>query len=180
MKNLAIALLVVASVIEGGSVFGQDSAASTPDFSLMISQDRPNAMLPKNTEIIVVRKTNLSKEIMRESACTAFGVLYRLDVIYNGVPQKEPEGKRERRESAEAVEAGKPAICEGSNPGRALQPGESWDDTLHYHAEKPGTYEFTVEEKSFPKGGAESIVVRSNTLTIVVPPESGSESQTHN
>ncbi len=124
---------------------------------------------------------NISKETIRENACTAFGALYRLDVVYNGVPQPEPKEKRERREYAEAVEAGKePGICEGSSRVRATKPGEYWDETLYYETKNPGTYEFTVEEKSFPKGGGDGVTVKSNTLTLVVPLASESHQRTHN
>jgi hypothetical protein len=172
MANLATTLFAVTSAIASGLAFGQGTPTPAPNFTLTISLREPNAGFPKNTQIINVRETNISKEIIRQSACTAFGALYKLDVVYNGVVlQEEPDARRERREYAEAVEAGKePGLCEGSSPVRATKPGEYWDETLPYEAKKPGTYEFTVEEKSFPEGGGDGVVVKSNTLTIAVPP----------
>lgn len=179
MANLAIALFAVVSATASGLALGQGAAPSSPNFTLTISLE-PNGMSPKDVQTIKVRETNLSKEIIRENACTAFGALYRLNVVYNGVLQEEPKERRERREYAEAVQAGKePGLCEGSQRGRATKPGEYWDETLYYETKNPGTYELTVEEKSFPKGGGDAMTVKSNTLTIVVPPESPAAGNSH-
>jgi hypothetical protein len=180
MPNLTLALFVVTSAIASGLGFGQDTATPAPNFTLTISEGGPDGSLPKDVQIINVRETNISREIIRENACTAFGALYKLDVVCDGVPQEEPKERRERREYAEDVQAGKePGLCEGSQRGRATKPGEYWDETLHYETKNPGTYEFTVEEKSFPKGGGDPVTVKSNTLTIVVPPASEKQRQTH-
>jgi hypothetical protein len=180
MNSAIKVLLVLATVMQAASALAQAPMAPKAGVTLTISQNRPDGALPKNTQTIIVRETNISKGVIRESACTAFGVLYRLDVVYNGIPQEEPDEGRKRREAAEAVKAGKPAICEGSNPGKATKPGESWDDTLYYQAKQPGTYEFTVEEKSFPASGGEGVTVKSNTITVVVPAASADKPATHN
>ena len=114
---------------------------------------------------MVVTYTNLSQHVDAETTCSAFGAFYHLRVVFNGITEAETDASRKRRKDMEAAAPG----CIGSNPGRNLQRGQSRDDIIYYEKLKPGTYEFTVEQDGFPHDPKSNVVVRSNTVTIVIP-----------
>jgi len=161
-----VLFLVLAA--QTAQVFAQ-SADPNPGITLRLSQGLPRGEFPEGTQTLIVRLTNTSDNWIREDACEAGGALYRLIIVYNGVPQKEPDWIRKRRETAEAGEAAG-GLCMGSNPGRRIQLGEYWEDSLNYPTEKPGTYQFTVELKLPQPLSDSTVTAKSNTLTIVVPP----------
>jgi len=113
--------------------------------------------------------TNISGGLIRETPCAAFGSMYKLSVVYNGVATDELPDVRARREAREREQSKEDGICEGSNPGRVISPGESWQDPIYYDTVKSGVYEFTVEEKALAYDPGNSDIVKSNTLTIVIP-----------
>jgi hypothetical protein len=134
-----------------------------PGFTLSLSSRQPPPEIPRNILMLVVRRTNTSDGLMREDGCTMAQGLYRLVVVYNGTPIEEPEEVRKRRE---ALEAGDCRMA--STTARQAKPGKYWEDPIYYDTAKPGTYEFTVEEKAFPGHPENSQTVKSNTLTVVV------------
>jgi hypothetical protein len=142
---------------------GQQEAPFKLDLSVVphSSEIRPTVLK------FVVTLTNTSKEWISEDPCSFGGALYKLSVLYNGIPVQEPEEARSRREAKEEGEA-RGGICSGHG-GRRIRPGEHWEDVLYYDAAKPGTYELTVERKEFSHGPGESTTIRSNTLTMTVP-----------
>lgn len=145
------------------------NAATESDFNLSISLGRPRGEFAPTVVELVVKMTNTSKdEIILESPCSAFEALFKIDVVLDGVLLDESKGARKHREEIENAEA-KGGFCEGSNPGRRAAPGDSLDYHLYYDAKKSGTYEFTVERKTFPHNLANSVIVQSNTIAIVMP-----------
>lgn len=162
-KHLAV-LLALHSV----SAFAQDAAKPGPAFTLTLRRGLQSGEFPKNTQRLIVRLTNVSDTLIREDACEAGGALFRLNVIYNGIRQKEPAHIRTRRETAEKGEKNF-RLCMGSNPGRHISKGEYWEDLLNYQTVKPGRYEFTVDLK-LPQASTGPIPeAKSNTLTVDVP-----------
>jgi hypothetical protein len=161
--------------MQAAIAFSQTSGTSGAGFTLTLSKEPPDVRFPEGTQTLVVRLTNTSDTWIREDACEAGGALYKLRILYNGVPQPEPKWIRKRRKTAEAGEA-KGGRCSGSNPGRRISLGQSWEDFLRYEAKKPGTYEFTVELKLPQAGLSSPVTVRSNTLTVAVPPAEGQPS----
>jgi hypothetical protein len=135
-----------------------------PGFTLSLSTRQHPPYIPRNILMLVVRRTNTSKGLMREDGCTMAQALYKLWVVYNGTPIEEPEEVRKRREALEAGDCGM-----ASTTARQAKPGEYWEDPIYYDTSKPGTYEFTVEEKAFPGHPENTQIVKSNTLTVVVP-----------
>ena len=169
MRVMIPNLLVLLLLAQTPTTFAQNSGKSNPGFTLTLSQGLPRGEFSKGTQTLIVRFTNTSDTWIREDACEAGGALYKLEILYNGVQQKEPDWIRKRRETAENGEA-KGGLCMGSNPGRRIRLGEYWEDPLYYMTGKPGTYQFTVEIR-FPQPLSDSAVtVKSNMLTIVVPP----------
>jgi hypothetical protein len=144
------------------------SGDSKAGFKLNLSAHYDHSTFVKNIIGLTVTMTNTSKQTIRFSPCAAFGGLYKVLVVYNGVPIDEPEWARKHREAMEKGEANG-GFCEGSDPGQKIEPGESAEDTLRWKAEKEGTYQFTVEQKTFPKDPNKSVTVKSNTVTITMP-----------
>jgi hypothetical protein len=94
--------------------------------------------------------------------CASHGVFHRLKV-FNGNPVAPT---KEDLQFDQALDQGN---CIGASAAKVLQPGESKRTFLSYDTTKPGTYEFTVEQGTFPRYPAKNVMVRSNTVTIVVP-----------
>jgi len=161
-----IPVLMFASLLLPTFTAAQSVDSADPGFTLTLSRGRHGGEFSKDTQVMVVRLTNTSKGINYEDTCSAFGGLYRLLVVYNGVPVEEPAAKQKERKASES------GLCfggSGSNPARHLKPGEHRDDFLYYETKNPGTYEFTVERISIPGEPDKSVIVKSNSLTIVVP-----------
>jgi hypothetical protein len=167
MWKLVSKCLALLFVIPAVVIIAQTTEQPEPGFKLTLSRGRTPGEFSKGMQVIIVRLTNISNELIREDTCSAFGGLYKLSVVYNGILLDEPEKKRKHREDMERGEAAG-GLCFGSNPGRHIQPGEYWEDSIYYRTAKPGTYEFTVEKKTFPQGPGQSVTVKSNTLTMVI------------
>lgn len=171
MRKLEPKLVILLSMMSAAVILAQTDEQPKPRFKLTLSMGRTPGEFSKGMQVIIVRLTNTSNDLIREDTCSAFGCLYKLSVVYNGVPLDEPEEKRKHREDMERGEAAG-GLCFGSNPGHHIKPGEYWKDLIYYRTTKPGTYEFTVEKKTFPQGPGEGVKVKSSTITFVVP-ESG-------
>lgn len=137
-------------------------------FKLSLSYYRDHGDVRPTVIAFIVTLTNTSKETIYETPCSAFGGLYKLSVVLNGIPVEEPDEARTHRESMERGEANG-GVCTGSSPGRRAAPGESLKDVLRWNADKEGTYQFTVERKTFPQDPKQSVIVRSNTVTVMMP-----------
>jgi hypothetical protein len=164
-KRLLLSLLLVSLVLRAQSP--EETAAG---FKLTVSVlEGPGKEFPDSIQVLVVKLTNISNTVVREDACSAFGGLYKLVVVRDGVQIEENDEIRKEREARETEEAKGGMFCVGSVRTRALNPGESWDDQIYYDTVTPGRYQFTVEEKAFPRGSQESVTVRSNSVTVIVP-----------
>jgi hypothetical protein len=119
-------------------------------------------MMPGSTKALDVKYTNISKKVDYGNFCSIFGEMYHLAVVYNGVPEKEPEDVTKDRIAAQARRC---QIAEG--PTITLQPGESNEILLYYEATKPGRYEFTVDVDTDPLNPSKNTKVRSNTVTLI-------------
>jgi hypothetical protein len=162
--TLTSRLLVAAFAMPTLTLSCQTEQRSTPQFTLALRSGRHGGDIAKDTQVLVATYTNLSQYVDAETSCSAFGAFYHLSVVFNGITEAEADASRKRRKEMEAA-----AVCSGSNPGRNLQRGQSRDDIIYYEKLRPGTYEFTVEQDGFPHDPKSNMVVRSNTVTIVVP-----------
>jgi hypothetical protein len=126
---------------------------------------------------LVITLTNTSTNVMYfDSPCGAFGGLFKVDVALNGVPMDEPELARKKREGYEGGES-KGGFCSGSDPGRRAAPGESLEYHLYWDAKEIGTYDFAVERKTFPHDLANSVTIKSNTVSLVMPQPAAKKDQ---
>ncbi len=156
-----MALLLFAMQI--AVVPAQTTDKPTPEFTLTLSRASLGGSLSKTTQVLSVTYTNISKGVDPGNTCATRGVFRRLKVVFNGVPV---EQTKEDRQFDQALDKGN---CIGANAAMVLQPGESKRGYLEYSTAKPGTYEFTVEQGTFPRDPTKNVVVRSNRVTIVVP-----------
>jgi hypothetical protein len=164
-KRLLLPLLAISLMLRAQSP--EERAAG---FKLTVSVlEGPGKEFPDSIQVLIVKLTNISNMVIREDACSAFGGLYKLLVVRDGVQIEEKDEIRKEREARETEEAKGGMFCVGSVRSRALKPGDSWDDRIYYDPVAPGRYEFTVEERAFPRGPEESVTVRSNSVTVIVP-----------
>jgi hypothetical protein len=164
MRKLAPYLLAAVFAMQTLALHTQTADQPAPGFTLVLSVPQRDGTMVPYQQVLLVTYTNISNALDYESNCGAFGALYQLVVTYNGTPVKEHAEAQKRRNIAESGRC-----FGGSNPVRNLRPGQARQDHLAYDTFKPGTYEFTVEQDTFPKYPAKSVKVRSNTVTIVVP-----------
>jgi hypothetical protein len=147
-------------------VFAQTPEEQAAGFTLSLSMAQHGGEFAKTTQVMVVTLTNISDRSIGDSLCSAFGGLYKLSVLYNGIQVKESDATRRHRKDMEAGEQGRG--CSGSNPGRQISHGEFMADPIYYETDKPGIYEFTVERKAFLYPTGKSVTIQSNKLKIKV------------
>src|SRR5580698_730539 len=145
------------------SIGAQSPEKPVPTFTLTLSKGMRSGSMPPNLQILNVTYTNISSKTSSGDTCAELGVFDTLTVLYNGVRVKPTRDELERNRR---LDSGR---CEGANAGLVILPGESRKFTLYYDAKKPGTYEFTVEQGTFPRDTTKNIIVKSNTVTLVVP-----------
>jgi hypothetical protein len=140
----------------------QTSGKPEPGFTLTLSEGHRGSIVA-SYQVLVVKLTNISKEVIDRTACDLAGRMYSLEVVYNGVPVEKTEAERKWRKKMDAGE------CYGGEMIEHTKPGESRSDTFCYNTTKPGTYEITATRETFPGQPEKSVTVKSNTLTVVVP-----------
>jgi hypothetical protein len=162
MKRLAPYFVAVVLAAQAIAAYAQASGKPEPGFTLTLSEGHRGSIVA-SYQVLVVKLTNISKEVMHRTMCDSFGGLYNLEVVYNGVPVEKTDAELKWRKQHET------GMCAGSGRGENTKPGEDRYDTLYYNTTKPGTYEITVTRETFPGEPEKSVTVRSNTLTFVVP-----------
>ena len=168
MKKLALYFLLAGSGMQSavhGQVPNPEATRPAPGFTLTLSEGHRGS-IASTYQVLVVKLTNVSNEVMHRAVCDSFGGLYDIKVVYNGFPVEKTAAQREWRKRMDTGPCdGGSAIMENTDPGGTRH------DTLYYNTPKPGTYEFTVTKETFPGEPEKSVTVRSNTITIVVKPE---------
>ncbi len=163
MRKLALYILVIAFTVQAISLFAQTTEKPEPRFTLALLMGHHGGEISKNEQVLLVRLTNTSNEVIYDQWCLAFHGMYDLAVTYNGVPVEDTEDQKAYKKFRQA------GRCNGSTGTAPINPGEYRDQILYYNTTKPGTYEFTVSRETFPWDPEKSVTVKSNTLTIVVP-----------
>jgi len=138
-------------------------------FSLSLSVGADKVGYGPNFVELVVKLINTSKdEFILDDPCSFGGGLYKVDVSLNGRPIQESDSARKSRECLEGAET-KGGACIGSNSGGRAAPGEFIEDHVYYETKIKGNYEFTVERRTFPQDMGKSVMVKSNTVSVVMP-----------
>lgn len=173
MKKLGSQFLVLIFAMQAAVLCAQAPEKQAPRFTLAISDYRHDWRGPGRYRVRVII-TNTSKEAFHVDGCATQRGLYKLTVLYNGVPLEEQDAEARRRNEARM----KHTMCMSSATSDKLPPAGTTEDYLslggRYDMSKPGTYEITVSRETFPDNPEKSVTVKSNTITIVVPdPETG-------
>jgi hypothetical protein len=168
MKKLTFYFAVMFFAMQTIVAYAQTPEKPEPGFTLTLSMGRHGGEFSKNTQVLLVTMTNISKEVINNSWCLSFNNMYNLSVVYNGIPVEETDADRKYKKFRQD------GRCSGSVVSRLVKPGKSQEDYFYCDTTKPGTYEFTVTRETFPWNPEKSVTVKSNTITIVVPePEAG-------
>jgi hypothetical protein len=142
-----------------------------PRFALSIEEDKDAARSVPGLHRVIVKYTDVwigaELDYFYKEALERYNMIVERD----GVPVAETNAMRALRNFRKAD------IDYYPPNQRVLQPGESWTDALDvsdfYDMSSPGTYQVTVTRESLPLNLAYSVLVRSNTIAIVVPPGAG-------
>jgi hypothetical protein len=175
VKKLGKCFLLLLMTVPVVNVYAQTPDELEAGFTLSLSMGMHSGEFGKTNRVMVATLTNISDKLIGDSWCSAFGGLYKLSVVYNGIQLREPDARRRHREDMEAGEQGRG--CFGSNPGMRISHGEFMEDPIYYETDKPGTYEFTVERKAFLPPTGKSVTIQSNKLTIHVPEPEGTRTE---
>jgi hypothetical protein len=124
---------------------------------------------PDFRELKVI-ETNTSNELIRYTPCPQDQGVYRVSILYNGLPLEERDAAARKKREADAKNH--PWNCPELAPN-GIKPGQSWTRYMglswDYPMCKPGTYEITVSRESDLEHPEKSVTVKSNTVTVVVP-----------
>lgn len=143
-----------------------------PKFALSIEEDKAAERITPGLHRVIVKYTNIWIGAELDYFYKEALGMYKMIVLRDGVPVAETDAMRALRRYRKADD-------NDINPAnqRVAAPGGSWTDALDvsdfYDMSTPGTYQVTVTRESDPWNLAYSVPVRSNTISIVVPQESG-------
>jgi hypothetical protein len=185
MKRFWIYLPVLILLPFAAGLFVRAQQQIEPTFALHIEQTHEYEGPAPGILEIRVQYINISGEAQKDG-CAVTPWVYKTIVLRDGVqlerikpkvPPENPPDKNDHRTRIE-VRATEQDTCRGSD--EAIQPGKSVMFPLgvgfEYNLSQPGTYEVTVTRDMFPCEIDHGPTIKSNTLTIVVPPASGSSS----
>jgi hypothetical protein len=148
--------------------FAQQLEKPSPTFALSIEVDQDAVRMNPTLHRVLVKFTRTAIGDEVEQFHEEAKGMYEMIVLRDGIPAKETDALRELR--LYRKRDGSPTI---RNP-RLLKMGESWitplDVSDYYDMSEPGIYQITVTRGTNPGFPPPySVLVSSNTLTIVVP-----------
>jgi hypothetical protein len=167
VRKPALHLLALCFAVQTFAFFAHATERPEPKFKLAISLFQPGGAHSTFRKLRVT-ETNTSNEEFTEAGCLEFRGLFRISVLYNGVPLEEKDETARKEREAKENRTG----CTHELGINKIRPGASWDRYLtfvDYNLSKPGSYEITVSRESELEHPEQSLVVKSNTITIVVP-----------
>jgi hypothetical protein len=167
MKKLGLFSVVMVFIFSAIVAVAQTTGNSEPGFTLSISVFHRGGV-PPNTHTIVVKTTNISNVTSCETISANFHWNFKISVLLDGLPIEErPEIQKIRKEQ------GRPNGFGSFHELRCTKPGATERDEIEitgfYDMSRPGTYDVTLSRETDPKHPDQSITVKSNTITIVVP-----------
>lgn len=160
---------VLAPFLGSGGILSsaQTLERPVPTFTLSVEKDNGPTRFDSGRHTILVH----FKRIAPGSEVDMFNPeeegMYDMIVLHDGKPVPETAAMRDLRDYRKADN-------DHSFPHpRLLKTGETWTTPLdlsdYYDMSRPGVYEVTVVRESMPLNLAYSTLVRSNTISIVVP-----------
>lgn len=149
-------------------VLAQAPAKPAPTFALHIEEDPTATQIAPGYHRLIVAYTRVQPGFELEQFHPESENMYNVIVTRDGVPVPELPAWRALRDYRKVDRY--PTIA---NP-RLLKKDESWTTVLavsdFFDMTKPGVYQVTVTRPSQPLNLAYSVPVRSNTISITVPP----------
>ena len=180
-----IALMLLSST---ATLFAQTPEKLAPTFALAIDVKPLEAENTPGTVILLVKYTNIS-DVVQKDDCVVTPAAYKMVVLRDGLPAE--KRKTRSKNTDESQDSGKTNgyriktdyteadMCNGIT--RGIDPGKVVKFTLwvssEYDMTVPGTYEITVTRETDRWNPNKSVTIRSNTITIVVPPPPASAQQ---
>ncbi len=166
MRKLASYCGVMIFATQAFVACAQSSGKTEPQFTLTISEY--HGEFGPAFDRIMVKETNISKEVIYDPGCQAERGWITLSVLYNGMPLQERDAARRRY-----WEKHYSRHCTFGGGANGIKPGDSKEYLMSvafkYDVSRPGTYEVTASMESDPDHRDKSVTVKSNTLTVVVP-----------
>jgi hypothetical protein len=160
LRELAPYFLFVVFAMQPLGLHAQTTKKPKPGFKLTLAKSSFGAMLPATTQVLEATYINNTWEKDHTYTCASEGAFY-LEIVFNGVDVTKDYPQHTGIRGA--------LPCIGIPSASILKPGASKHGYLNYDVSKPGTYEFTVEQDTFPDDPSKNVTVRSNTVTVVVP-----------
>jgi hypothetical protein len=185
MRKLWIYLPTLVLLSFTAQQLAQTQTQAEPTFALHIEETHQWDGPVPGSQIIQVQYTNISG-VAQDDACVVTPWVYKMIVLRNGTqlerikPKIQSAGTSQSNDdqTQTTMGANDQDGCHGVD--EAIQPGKSVSFPLGvsfaYDMSEPGTYEVTVTREMFPCEIDHGPTIKSNTLTIVVPPASGSSS----
>ncbi|HTW45929.1 MAG TPA: hypothetical protein VMD58_10315 [Acidobacteriaceae bacterium] len=140
-----------------------------PAFTLNIEADPATARTYPALHRVLVTLTNVSSSILVNQFHTESLNMYNMVVLRNGIPAPETDAMKALAQYRKVDRF--PAI---RHPF-VLYPGQTYTTSLdvsdYYDMSQPGTYQITITRQSLPLNPAYSTLVRSNSITTTVPPQ---------
>jgi hypothetical protein len=160
MSKLGRFFLLMVFAAQALSLHGQNAKKPKPEFKLTLAKASLGGVVPETTQVLEATYINISKGEDHIGNCASEGAFY-LKILFNGVDVTKDYPQHTGIRGA--------LPCIGVPSASVLKPGQSKHGYLEYDISKPGTYEFTVEQDTFPDDPSKNVTVKSNTITVVVP-----------
>jgi hypothetical protein len=161
MKKIIFNLLLVLFALQAAGAQSNDAR-----FALKISFFTAGRLNPQFRKLRVI-ETNISEEQYSEDGCYEYRGVFNISVEHNGVPlqERDADARKTREEKA------KHAWCKEMT--LVMKPGASHERFLDlaydFPVESPGTYEVTVSRSTDVEHPEKGVIVKSNTISFVVP-----------
>lgn len=178
MKRITTHLLALFFAVCAASVPAKSQDKPQPTFSLTIEEQPLSAENVPGTHIISVTYTNISDAAQKDD-CVVTPWAYQMQVLCDGVPVEKRKHNDEARKQQD--EDNRPQIhvtmtekdsCHGTRD--RIPPGKNVKFTLwataQYDMSEPGAYDITVTRETDPWNPEKGVTIKSNSITIVVPP----------
>jgi hypothetical protein len=190
VNKLGTGVLALLYLASSAVLIAQTSEKLAPTFALAIEEGQLSAQAgyqPTDHELLV-KYTNIS-DVVQKDDCVVTPAAYKMVVLRDGLPAE--KRKTRSKNTDESQDSGKTNgyriktdyteadMCNGIT--RGIDPGKVVKFTLwvssEYDMTVPGTYEITVTRETDRWNPNKSVTIRSNTITIVVPPPPASAQQ---
>jgi hypothetical protein len=160
LRKLARYFLFVVFAMQTLGVHARTTKKPKPGFKLTLAKSSFGGMAPATTQVLEATYINTTWKKDHSDTCASIGAFY-LDIVFNGIDVTKDYPQHTGIRGA--------LPCIGIPSASVLKARQSKHGYLTYDVSKPGTYEFAVEQDTFPDDPSKNVTVRSNTITVVVP-----------